>query len=314
MKTTYPHKTRKSFGFTLIELLVVIAIIAILAGLLLPALASAKEKARRAKCMSNLKQIGLSISMYAGENNDAVPDCGLPAVSTYPYLSGNAGSELCDLNCNAADDITNAGCTVAVMYCPGYAATQGASISWWRYESMKGVTSSPNPPNIANTKYCVVGYWMLLMRNDPSSPPGVGSGTPYINDPSFLITKLSSPLTVVSNGVSTKISFSRATMAADVVLSVANGTQADHFSGIAADLSNVGWDIVPPFSTYNSSHLNSSLSSAAAGANTLFQDNHVEWKNLNTLTSFAWKTTSGSVGNMGMRWEWYYDSLTPGAY
>ena len=57
-------------GFTLVELLVVIAIIAILAALLLPVLASAKEKGKRAQCMNNMKQIGVSSLVYVGDNND----------------------------------------------------------------------------------------------------------------------------------------------------------------------------------------------------------------------------------------------------
>jgi len=147
-----PEGARRQ-GFTLIELLVVIAIIAILASLLLPALANAKERSKRTACINNLRQFMLVCHLYANDNRmnlprggkDFVPDGSDPEEDTHtPILSQTTLTNLMQL-CG----------TMKVLDCPNLASSFEKSAAWRVHESwglaigysyLGGHSGTPWPP------------------------------------------------------------------------------------------------------------------------------------------------------------------------
>lgn len=124
---TQPAPNKRRGAFTLIELLVVIAVIAVLASLLLPVLTATKERGRRAKCLSNIRQFMLAVQLYASDQQEKVPS----GRSEYPNLED---SHIPVISTTTRSNLVAYGGSAKTLECPGLGKPFDQTGGWYYRE------------------------------------------------------------------------------------------------------------------------------------------------------------------------------------
>jgi prepilin-type N-terminal cleavage/methylation domain-containing protein/prepilin-type processing-associated H-X9-DG protein len=245
-----PACQRGDGAFTLIELLVVIAIIAILASLLLPAMARAKESARRAMDRSNFHQQGITMQLYSQDNNNLLPDLRYPPFALKPPQA--SGYWAWDISTNFVEQMIANGGSRNTFYCPSYPE--------WNCDETWEFGTYGNNNNAGGGGFGgfrILGYNYLL--------PGAGMNIPgpYPESPFWKTNAI---------GIIGKMVPADAELVVDVIVQ-------DQTTFSWAAVTSVGG--LPKRIVQRTSHLNGAW---PAGANILFVDGHADWRQFREMS------------------------------